>query len=35
MISFLNGEILKFLSDPKRIVLLVNGIGYEIYIPEY
>ena len=35
MISFLSGEILKFLSDPKRIVLLVNGIGYEIYIPEY
>jgi len=35
MISFLNGEILKFLSDPKRIILLVNGIGYEIYIPEY
>ena len=35
MISFIQGEILKFLSNPKRIVLLVNGIGYEIYIPEY
>ncbi|MBL06864.1 MAG: Holliday junction DNA helicase RuvA [Chloroflexi bacterium] len=35
MISFLKGEILKFLSDPKRIVLNVGGIGYEIYIPEY
>ncbi len=35
MINFIQGEILKFLSNPKRIVLLVNGIGYEIYIPEY
>tara|TARA_Y100000768_G_C23942579_1_gene665870 strand:+ start:636 stop:1268 length:633 start_codon:yes stop_codon:yes gene_type:complete len=35
MISFIQGEILKFLSDPKRIILLVKGIGYEIYIPEY
>lgn len=35
MISFIQGEILKFLSNPKRIILLVNGIGYEIYIPEY
>jgi Holliday junction DNA helicase RuvA len=35
MISFIQGEILKFLSDPKRIILLVKGVGYEIYIPEY
>ena len=35
MISFIQGEILKLLSNPKRIILLVNGIGYEIYIPEY
>ena len=35
MINFIQGEILKFLSNPKRIVLLVNGICYEIYIPEY
>ena len=35
MISFLEGSIKKFLLNPKRLVLLVNGVGYEILIPEY
>ena len=35
MISFLRGNVKKFLFDPKRIILLVNDDGYEIYIPEY
>ena len=35
MISFLEGNIKKFLLNPKRLILLVNGVGYEIHIPEY
>jgi|TARA_B110000263_G_scaffold250141_1_gene270823 Holliday junction DNA helicase RuvA len=35
MISFLEGSIKKFLLNPKRLILLVNGVGYEIHIPEY
>ena len=35
MISFLRGNVKKFLFDPKRIILLFNDFGYEIYIPEY
>lgn len=33
MISFLQGKIQKIYDD--RIILLVNGIGYEILIPAY
>ena len=35
MINYLEGNIIKFLSEPKRIVVLVNSIGYEIYTPEF
>ena len=35
MINYLEGNIIKFLSEPKRIVVLVNAIGYEIHTPEF
>ena len=35
MINYLEGNIIKFLSEPKRIVGLVYAIGYEIHTPEF
>ena len=35
MISFIEGTIKKILSNPKRLIVLVGGIGYEILTPEF
>ena len=35
MISFIEGTIKKILSNPKRLIVLVGGIGYEIHTPEF
>lgn len=35
MIALLQGQVKKCLSEPARVIMMVNGVGYEVLLPAF